>query len=131
MIVYESEVKCPYTSIPQDREIYPCFAALHPISGGYAVVCRAVGRNLYPYTRYVPRRTDQIAIVRQKIGSFDFNGSNFSRIDTLVSLPCRQRRSRCRQGNGCFLVDRLYLIQRFVLCKPYQAFSSCLIWNKL
>ncbi len=69
-------------------------------------------RNLYPYTRYVPRRTDQIAVVRQKIGSFDFNGSNFSRIDTLVSLPCRQGRSRCRQGNDCFLVDRLYLIQR-------------------
>ncbi len=72
--------------------------------------------NLYPYTRFVPRRTDPIAVVRRKIDSLDFNGSNFSKIDTLVSLPCRQGRSRCRQGSNCFLVDGMYLIQR-ALCQ--------------
>lgn len=33
MIVYESEVEYPYTSIPQYREIYPCFWYFVPYLG--------------------------------------------------------------------------------------------------
>ena len=97
----------------------------------YMVGINRAGRNLYPYTRFVPRRTDPIAAVKRKIDIFDFNGSNFSGVDTEVSLLCRQGRSRSKQGSDCFLVDGMYLIQRLVLCQPYSAFSSCLIRNEL
>ncbi len=48
------------------------YLSLHPISGGYPVVCTAVGRNLYPYTRRVPRGADPCSIVKQKTSYLDW-----------------------------------------------------------
>ena len=58
-----------------------------PIHGGvhsfktfflYLTGINRAGRNLYPYTRYVPHRTNQFAIVRREIDFFDFNGFDYS-----------------------------------------------------
>jgi hypothetical protein len=43
------------------------FLKSHPIFGGYAVVCSDIGRNLYPYTRYVPRWATLFADLNPKM----------------------------------------------------------------
>lgn len=45
-----------------------------------------VYRYLFLYTIYGPRRINPIAVIRQKIDIPNFNGTNFSGIDTLISL---------------------------------------------
>lgn len=67
-----------------------------------------VYRYLFLYTIYGPRRINPIAVMRQKIDIPNFNGTNFSGIDTLMSLPCCQGRSYSKQGSDCFLVDGMY-----------------------
>lgn len=42
------------------------FLTFYSIFGGYAVVCSEVGRNLYPYTRFVPQRTNSITAISCK-----------------------------------------------------------------
>lgn len=47
MIVYESEGEYPYTSIPQDREIYPCLCYFIPYLGAILWYVRLWGETIY------------------------------------------------------------------------------------